>query len=457
MLNVMIADDEAYVIKSLEISIPWDSLGLKVVCRAGHAHGALEQVQKHHIDIVITDIQMPGGGLWLCQKLHEQNPRIQLIIVSGYADFAYAQKAIQYGVVGYCLKPVEVNDITSYLKKAASNCKKARQLLSGNGSILDCLQENDTEGLRRHLAELQLNPGHFWISASIGTENLADHLDHGIALSLGRLKFCYITDEPFSHTLANTLISGKKDTGIGIYPEPSNCLSMEKDIETTIVMAYEFFIKNQPFVCTAYDMPDLETISSVGLRISQKDIVGLGSLIKDLRRSKNISIKAALQICNLICASCFVNSEAIEDTDTYIYDFDQLISEYGCLEGMLDNIMELIIPRDCLPFGPLDSANLNFLNIIKYLNLNYSNDISLKSVADHFHLNPSYVSQLFKKEAGNTYTQYLTQLRIEKAKELLRSGGLTISDVCESTGFHDYFYFIKTFKKITGVSPGKFN
>ncbi len=96
------------------------------------------------------------------------------------------------------------------------------------------------------------------------------------------------------------------------------------------------------------------------------------------------------------------------------------------------------------------------MKIIKYLNENYEKDVSLKKLSGLFHLNSSYVSFLIKNETGLTYSQYLTELRIGKAKELLTTTDLSLAEISEAVGFNDYFYFIKKFKKVVGVTPGHF-
>ena len=80
----------------------------------------------------------------------------------------------------------------------------------------------------------------------------------------------------------------------------------------------------------------------------------------------------------------------------------------------------------------------------------------LKRVSEELHLNASYISQLIKNETGLNYTQYITELRIEKAKELLTNTKLSLAEISEAVGFNDYFYFIKKFKREVGVTPGKF-
>lgn len=93
---------------------------------------------------------------------------------------------------------------------------------------------------------------------------------------------------------------------------------------------------------------------------------------------------------------------------------------------------------------------------MNYLNTHYAQPLSLRSIAEELHLNASYISQLIKSETGLTYTQYITELRIGKAKELLTNTKLSLAEVSEAVGFNDYFYFIKKFKREVGVTPGKF-
>ena len=109
MFRVLIADDESSVVQSMLFSMPWEELDMEVAGTASDGTAAMEIAKKEHIDIAILDIRMPGiNGLELCERLRQMDEHIQLIISSGYAEFAYAEKAIQYGVVGYCLKPLSL-------------------------------------------------------------------------------------------------------------------------------------------------------------------------------------------------------------------------------------------------------------------------------------------------------------------------------------------------------------
>lgn len=93
---------------------------------------------------------------------------------------------------------------------------------------------------------------------------------------------------------------------------------------------------------------------------------------------------------------------------------------------------------------------------IHYLRLNFDTNINLQQVADHVKLSPNYLSNLFKKEIQINFTDYLTQLRIEKAKELLLRTNMKSYEISEITGFSDNAYFSKVFKKLIGISPNEF-
>lgn len=94
--------------------------------------------------------------------------------------------------------------------------------------------------------------------------------------------------------------------------------------------------------------------------------------------------------------------------------------------------------------------------ITRYLQTHLAEEISLNTLADEFHLNPQYISQLFKNEIGVNFLTYLTNIRMERAKKLLLSTGLSITEIAEQVGYGDYRVFTKVFKKAESVTPSKY-
>ena len=71
-------------------------------------------------------------------------------------------------------------------------------------------------------------------------------------------------------------------------------------------------------------------------------------------------------------------------------------------------------------------------------------------------MNANYLGQVFKRETGKTFTTYVTDMRIERAKVMLMTGSVSIGGIADAVGFNDYFYFLKTFKRVTGTTPKQY-
>ncbi|MDD7024061.1 MAG: helix-turn-helix domain-containing protein [Oscillospiraceae bacterium] len=94
--------------------------------------------------------------------------------------------------------------------------------------------------------------------------------------------------------------------------------------------------------------------------------------------------------------------------------------------------------------------------ITRYLQEHLAEEVSLSILAEQFHLNPQYISQLFKNEIGVGFLTYLTSIRMEKAKKLLISTPLSVAEIAEQSGYGDYRVFTKVFKKSEGITPSQY-
>jgi two-component system, response regulator YesN len=111
MIQLLLVDDEPVILKSL-VNNDWAGVGIGTVHQAENGLVALEVLKRTEVDIVVTDIRMPGmDGLELCRCIREQYPLIKCILLSGYGEFEYARQAIQYGISSYLLKPVKDEDL----------------------------------------------------------------------------------------------------------------------------------------------------------------------------------------------------------------------------------------------------------------------------------------------------------------------------------------------------------
>lgn len=153
MLKVVVADDEARVCDLILLLADWGSLGMEVVGTAANGLEALQLVRTLIPDILITDIRMPGCyGLELIEKAKAEFPALEIVIISGYAHFEYAQSAIKNGVGDYLLKPIQRDELMATLEKLGERCRARRESATEVEQMKETSRQ-DTDRQRQRLIE----------------------------------------------------------------------------------------------------------------------------------------------------------------------------------------------------------------------------------------------------------------------------------------------------------------
>mgnify|MGYP004720323717 CR=1 FL=1 len=142
MLKLIIADDERIIRESISKMIDWNSLGIELIGLCSDGIVAYNMILDECPVIVLTDIRMPGlSGLELIEKISQTDLNIQFILLSGFGEFEYAKKAIQYGVSEYLLKPVTAMELTGVIEKMKKKVEQQRL----EKSKMDALAQNSEE------------------------------------------------------------------------------------------------------------------------------------------------------------------------------------------------------------------------------------------------------------------------------------------------------------------------
>ncbi len=156
-LKVVIADDEVRICQLIQALINWEDMGMEIAGTANNGIDACNVIEKVRPDILITDIRMPGcSGLELIEKVKKKNPELEIIIISGYAHFEYAQQAIRYGVGYYLLKPINKIELTGILEKLKTRISERIDSEQNKQELLRQARSNDNrirENLVQRLAE----------------------------------------------------------------------------------------------------------------------------------------------------------------------------------------------------------------------------------------------------------------------------------------------------------------
>ncbi|MCQ5128362.1 response regulator [Butyricicoccus faecihominis] len=519
MLKVMIVDNEAAIRKGLIHCIRWESLDCTIAAQAEDGIDAIEQIAHIEPDIVISDIRMPGmDGLELARRLSEEYPRIQVIILTGFPDFEYAQRAIEYRVVDFVLKPTSVESLTQAIEKA-----KARILQERSSQELERALANQSEqtlrlerGMLLHdlihrvdlshlfalnrMAQLGLDLTSYYVlrldiaplapekdesdflsylrqSQEVLTECLEEYPVHFVPRGD---QMCYaVVCAPESATLEALCVETVDIIGslprfslsIGVSLHCCDPLMMA-DAAEQAEQAVQFaqYSPERPVMCFE-DMPAIpqqvteRTFSDLRLLKSaienRQRTVALDILRRlfAYMRENKLPVETVRNICVYIHQFC-ISLLFLPDTEGYLSESSlpalKKLIDGGSPEALEQNMLSFVQQMLDLTGGDTADADGLIRSVKAYIAQHYAEELSLESLAGQVYLSPSYLSKLFKREVGENLSTYVQNVRIEEAKTLLLTTGLKTYEVAERVGIPDPVYFSRIFKKLTGVKPKDF-
>lgn len=456
MFRALIADDESSVVQSLLCSVPWEELGIEVAGTASDGSAVLELAEKEGIDIAILDIRMPRmNGLELCSQLRKKNERIQLVIASGYAEFAYAEKAIQYGVIGYCLKPLDYMQVIRFLRRAVQNLQKDQHMIDW-ADLMEILERREESEIRECLAHLGFYQEKYFVAVSGGERKLLALEESGISVRLGRGQWGYIMCTNRIRQLGDELYQIPGWSGIGYVQQALAGEVIYEAFEECTARAFQYFVDGENKLCSQLDdWRANRWLDEVQKKIQTDQWERLVSILEEIGQKgrEDFTVRSALRLCNLIFSHSLFRDE---ENDYYIYSIEQLVNTYGDFPEMLRQLQRFLEENAAEAESEQNFTNATFMKLMKYVNENYRSEISLTGAAQVLNMNSNYISQLFKRETGITFVYYITQRRLDDAKELLTTTKKPLTDIALEVGFNDTFHFIKTFKKFIGMTPGQY-
>ncbi|MBP1995561.1 response regulator [Paenibacillus eucommiae] len=129
MYKIMIVEDEWLVLQGLKMTIPWSEMRCSIIAEAGDGVTALERIQVEQPDILLTDIRMPAmDGIQLAEKVSQQWPQVKIVFLTGFDDFAYAQKAVKLGAVDFVLKPTNPEELIGVIGRITAKLDEERKV-----------------------------------------------------------------------------------------------------------------------------------------------------------------------------------------------------------------------------------------------------------------------------------------------------------------------------------------
>ena len=512
MYKVLIVDDEQIIRNGLYQLIPWDQIGIGSVFTASCAREALEIARKNKPDILLTDICMPEmDGLEMTRLMLEIAPALKVIVLTGHDEFKYAQKSCSLGVNDFILKPVDEQNLVKSISLQVERIRNEthttlRYNLFNRQNILQ--NQRELEESLMQLTERSIGQ-HDLAKISEGL-NIMDNCDYQIAV---------IVPEIFAGSIWNQhehlLLMSIKSFFIKIIDTNNVGWTFEDRHGNIVVLFFinsksgdpsEQISKLQDIVEVEFDVvfkvgigPVVNHISNIRSSYDQARESSLklwpfsksdngGELQEEYLKSPDkiafykekiidgfhdtdVVKEYLKKYINEIKLSGLLKSAAVEkyyDLASAFY-WKHLITTGKTVDGKLETLISTLQNSDmenCSVFLEIFIIKLAYSNrkqmheiiiaATQRINQNLTEDLTVFTLAEQFHIARNYFSRLFKKEMGEGCNEYITRKRIEKARQLLADSNLRTYEIAEQVGYHDTNYFSLAFKKNTGVSPKEF-
>lgn len=517
MYSAVVIDDEPRVTRGLSRLIPRLDPEWSVVGQAKNGLEGIELVKSKKPDLVITDIRMPKmNGLDMLNSL--RTDQVHIVVLSGYGYFEYAQTAIKFGAFDYLLKPMkseQIYDVLQRIKqiKKDQNQQNKQQLHSSDYSAewkewllysslsQTALPANLQKALK--FKERQARVVMIEIDAldelvaedSWGDRKLVSFAVRNvlgeIMESLYPIEYLFMFQEG-TQLLYLCLGSCHEETQI------EHARQMVDAVKTCLKLSISVSVSES--IDEVRQIP--ESFRQASIAMQNKWIRGHGSVntYTDTLINDADAAHYPLSLEEAIILS--IRHAKTDDAVAYTREFFAAISHrqmsyqlfrryymqlsaavirvlyeyhiYDIVLKELPNIYDLLEKHSSVEYmhrimRELITASVSAVEwtktrkngriselALQYIHEQYMKDVSLEDVAGQIQMSPNYFSTFFKQELGVTFVEYLTRLRIDKAKSLMANGQLRLYEIAAMVGYQDVKYFSRVFKRNVGVTPAEY-
>lgn len=413
MKKLMIVDDEILVRVGMRSLLDWEAHGYTIVADASDGQQALEMIERHHPDIVFTDLEMHGmNGFDLIQTCTRKYPQVQFVVLSSYNDMDRVKRAMKLGAVDYFFK-LEANpaELLQVLDEVSLQLQKAEE----KGS--DMILRQNIQALKRHLITKTIEQ--VYLSE---TELLEEYAKLQLQVDFGGTYLVlylsidnYVLMQSQQQQLEFPLVKFSMESVICEILRKNRKAEVFDYIDGDLITVIQLPKEAKPYHALSLLEKDFEAINEHAKRYLGVSVTGCVTAVSDGAGGLGAAVKAMRK-------------------RTYL----RLPSENGKLHVNEENVREEIVM------------------VKQYVQAHLHEELSVGKVARVAGMSESYFSHTFKKDVGMSFSDFLNHIRIARAMELLAGSNMRVNEVADAVGIYNTNYFSTLFRKMTGVSPGKF-
>ncbi len=526
MLKVLLVDDEHFILQGLQVLINWENEGFVIAGTASDGNEALEFLRKNSVDLILADVNMPViSGLELLRKIRKENlSDAYFVILSGYAEFSYAQEAIRYKCTDYILKPVEREQLLETLHKVSglaankeeenkTSQKMERAYLARNFIAVICGKYDDVniEFIEKHMRfdgsiryieiELAVDMLDEEFSdeekracqrklADMCIEYLADNADNCIFDVSGKEKiydigfvYCDFMAEESLKTekeyLESFLMYLREEAQIPVImlagKKVDNIRSIAKSYSTACILRSCQGFKNRKDIYYYDEEVQVQgngavlcknEIDALLLAVEQNEPVeimkAVDSFFGEIQKMGGMYPGGGIKNLNInYLLFQLVHLATRQDDNVNQEEILRIISEQSFKEGITrgSKAHMLRFAREYAEYLAQLRKNVSrgvLAEVEREVKSRFSENLTLKGLSEKYYVNSAYLGQLFRKQYGCSFKDYLNQTRLDEAARLLVHTDKKIYQVAEETGYHNLDYFVNRFISAKGCTPAKY-
>ncbi|BBH22043.1 hypothetical protein Back11_33880 [Paenibacillus baekrokdamisoli] len=409
MLKILVVDDEYLVRMGICQTIDWAEHGVQIIGQASNGEEGLELALLHKPDVIITDVRMPYmNGLEFIAKVKENKLHAGIIVLSGYDEFQYAQTAMQHGASTYLLKPVDIEKLAESVREIGHEVRE---------------RQSNTVRLERLNKEVGAIIHQFWLDLLFGSFPESEEIEEKARM----LNLAWEEAE----SLTVTVISLKKLEE----SSPIDTLNFQQRIIAEQLEAYSIIP-----LALIRTMPEQWAIVS---RLREEEGASLA-----LIRSFGTQLVQASKGQSAYTLSVGIGTPAGNWENIHASYESASLAALRASSGM-DSVLYADEQSEAKYRREIRAA-------LAYIRTHYANNVTVEMVAADVYVSPTHLMHLFRKELNKTFSECLTEYRIEVAKQMLHNPKYRVYEVGSLVGFGDSKYFSQVFKKMTGMPPSEY-
>ncbi len=476
MHTLLIVEDEKMIRQGIKAMVQRSGVPVDVILECSNGEMALDILKNQSVDVMFTDIRMPKmDGIELVKAMQELPKKPLTVAISGFDEFSYAVEMLRAGVREYILKPVDRDKVTQILEKLDAEIRK-KQVRSENNRTIGCQQlkhlmqgDNitDTErtAILREYGNNFYKEGYVVCCLNNREGEMVVEDDHVYINNLGDNEAYIVKTE----LLDKFKVQEWRRRYVGISSYKKGLENLREGYEEALRARKEAFWAEKP--CMGYE----EILDKECEHTGEQEVISLENYVQMLGTDKRE--QALKQMRNVFWNARRKDGHGSLETELVRF-LDELLQTYEAVlhtESLeVDNFKHLyrypcIGEYESEFMGWLEqfAANLNhqfedyknkqkIQQAVLYIRENYDKDLNMAVVSNHISMNYSLFSYAFKQYTGTNFVNFLKDIRMEKAKELLEKTDLRIVEVSQRIGYENEKHFMKIFKVTCGVSPTEY-